>query len=57
MFYDAQCLNIDVSSWNVSSVSDLGSMFVGAFSFNQNKKLGIVKLAVCCSLMNKPYLQ
>jgi surface protein len=36
LFYAASSFNSDVSSWNVSSVTDLRSMFEKASSFNQN---------------------
>ena len=35
MFYYATSFNQDLSKWDVSSVSDMSSMFQGASSFNQ----------------------
>jgi len=34
MFYGATAFNQDISTWNVSSVTDMNSMFRGATSFN-----------------------
>ena len=36
MFRDATSFNGDISSWNVSSVTDMGYMFNGATSFNRD---------------------
>ncbi len=36
MFYDATNFNQDVSSWDVSGVTDMRSMFRGATNFNQD---------------------
>lgn len=34
LFYDKSDFNQDISSWDVSSVTDMGGMFDGASSFN-----------------------
>jgi surface protein len=36
MFYGAELFNQDITSWNVSKVSDFTNMFKGAAVFNQN---------------------
>jgi surface protein len=36
MFQSARAFNGDLSSWNVSSVTDMRTMFIGAESFNQD---------------------
>ena len=36
MFYDAQYFNQDISSWDVSNVTDMSSMFSYARTFNQD---------------------
>ena len=35
-FYKASSFNGNISNWNVSNVTDMGSMFYNATSFNQN---------------------
>ncbi len=36
MFYNASSFNQDISSWNISSATQMGRMFQGALSFNQD---------------------
>jgi surface protein len=36
MFSGAKLFNQDLSSWNVSKVTDMDYMFFGALNFNQN---------------------
>jgi surface protein len=35
MFYEAPAFNQNISDWDVSSVTDMSSMFFGASAFNQ----------------------
>mmetsp|Transcript_7848 Transcript_7848/g.8322 ORF Transcript_7848/g.8322 Transcript_7848/m.8322 type:complete len:87 (+) Transcript_7848:254-514(+) len=36
MFYNAISFNQDISSWNVSKITDMNWMFYGVTSFNQD---------------------
>jgi surface protein len=35
MFFEAEAFNQNISSWNVSEVTDMSEMFWGARAFNQ----------------------
>jgi surface protein len=41
MFSNANIFNSDISNWNVSSVTNMDSMFSNAYSFNPDNKFPI----------------
>jgi surface protein len=45
MFHKASAFNGNISSWNMSSVTDMNHMFYGASSFNQTFVHGRITLS------------